>query len=60
MDNLTRYELSLIITGLHRVRDEIRNELREEGVKDPFARDEYRGLVALQEKVLTYRDKMTY
>ena len=49
--NLTRYELSLIIAGLHRVRDEIRNEL---------TRDEYRGLVALQEKILQVRDKMAY
>lgn len=60
MDNLTRYELSLIITGLHRVRDELRNELKDEGVENLFTRDEYRGLVALQEKVLVLRDKMTH
>ena len=58
--NLTRYELSLIIAGLHRVRDEIRNELKDEGVEDLFTRDEYRGLVALQEKILQVRDKMAY
>jgi len=63
MDNLnylSRYELGLIIAGLHKVRDELRGELLEEGVNDLFSRDEYRGLVALQDKILTIREKMTY
>ena len=60
MDNITRYELSLILAGLHHVRDERRAELLEDGQENLFGCDEYRNIVTLQEKVLSLRDKMTY
>ena len=60
MDNLTRTELTTILEGLHLVRDALRKELQEEGVEFLFTCPEYKDLVNLQEKVLTYRDKIPY
>ena len=60
MDNLTRTELTTILEGLHLVRAELRKELQEEGVEFLFTCPEYKDLVNLQEKVLTYRDKIPY
>lgn len=61
MDNLTRYELATILDGLQLVRDELRKDLFDAGeVQNLLDDTEYRNIILLQEKILAYRDGMTY
>jgi len=60
MDNLTRSQLKMILSGLHREREALRNELLEEGVEFLFTVDEYRDLVDLQDKIIGTLERMPY
>jgi hypothetical protein len=62
MDNLTRSEVSTILNGLQFVRANIRKELFVEGVAEGglWNDPEYRNVVDLQTKIMTYYDKIAY
>lgn len=62
MDNLTRSELKLILSGLHREREALRHEILQDLPvnRNIMEVEEYSTLVRLQDRIISQLDKMTY
>lgn len=62
MINLNRSELKLILSGLHREREVLRDEILQDLPVDRniMEDEEYRTLVRLQDRIISQLEKMPY